>query len=205
MKPKNFTLAVLFLAIIGLGLWWFTQTPVTPAEKDTPQPLPGRANPPVKIAPNVIAPPTTLAVTQKQLSNNTITSAPIVSTDPQGDLKTAIPDIARLIRSGDQVTRYQTYSPPDKVDPKLIPQFIAMQQELETLANQNPQMRQDMQTRRDSDAQSFENLLNQTPTFNSIGNEATFSRTGETPSGNPGIKRVTFVLIDGKWYEKPTN
>lgn len=206
MKRKNFTLLVLAVTIACLVIWWFTRPPVAILEKTVAVPLPAKADAPKYVAPPTIAPPVVPPApkpgTAPVAATQTTASFSPESADPQTDLKTAIPDIARLLRSGDTLGFRQTYTPPDELA-QLGPQYIQKLQALQAQAAQDPDLQQELQKISEGAAEAWEAVEDQTPTFDAVGDEATYlymlPGVGDAPGAQ--VPRV-FVKIDGKWYLK---
>ena len=204
MRRKNFMVIVLVVAMVGLGLWWFTWPTAAVPEKMATTPMPAKAAAPAlskveapkSVAPPTIAPPASNPIASQRLP----VSVPDTSADPQANLKTAFADIARLIRAGDTATFRETYDPPGKLDPQQIQQMRVKQQQTAALAAQNPQLQQILQKMNEAIAQSFEAHEYQTPTYNDAGDEATYMYTVPGYQEQP-TPRV-FVKINGKWYLK---
>jgi RNA polymerase sigma factor (sigma-70 family) len=152
------------------------------------------ASPAVAAAP--IAPPAPNPVASQPLPN----SSPDTIADPQADLKTAIPDIVRLLRSGHQVAFLQTYFPPGTIDPQYIERLQKYQQQVQAIFAQHPEAlsaqvdQQVQQQGVEYAAEYYEAIEDQTPAFNDTGDEATYNR--------PTNGTMVFVKIDGKWYIK---
>jgi hypothetical protein len=220
MKPQNIVVAVVLIAAIAAGAWYFMQ-PATPAEKvadapkaaDTPAPAattpppapapkptppaPAAVPAPAPIAKPVMAPVAAPALTPAQSAPAADTGT-ADSSNAQADLSTAIPDVARLFRAGDFDTLAKTYMPPDKYA-SMTPQQKAQVAMMAQMA-QNPQAAPMFAAMADS----IESLKDQTPTYNDAKDEATYMLAppaGLAPAGTPP-QPVTFVKIDGKWYMK---
>ena len=116
-RKFNFVALLVWVVLIGIGFWLYMQqkrtTPETPA---------------IVLAPAKVAAPS--------LGKFAAPSAPAASsaavgninpTDPQSDLKTALPDLVSLIRAGDSLTRLRTYYPPEY----LTAEFIQNEQQVE--------------------------------------------------------------------------
>jgi len=204
MKLKTPTLIALAVAIVGLGLWWLSQPTTAAPEKMAAAPLPAKTMVPAKmVASPTIAPPVAPPAQQTDIALAAVAppieeSPPDPNADPQADLKTAIPDIVRLIRAGDQVGAYKTYCPPDELNPKDVQQMQDLIMQSMAATAQVPELQQLMQKNRDEFARAFEALEDQTPIYNDAGDEATykFAMPGE------GTEPMTFGKIDGKWYIK---
>jgi len=127
MKSKNFILAVFIVAIMGIGLWWFIRSVIAP-EKTAAAPMSANVSaskpavPPPQIAKSLVPPVQTKSAAAKA------TDAATEPPDPQADLKTALPDIARLLRNGDWLIWAQTYMRPDKLTPEVMQQFLDAKQ-----------------------------------------------------------------------------
>ncbi len=207
MKPQRFILIALAAVIVGASLWWFTRPAETP-EKTADVPALAKANTPKTAGPTTqIAQPLAPPVKIKSQTAKSA-DAPPNSSDPQADLKTAIPEIARLVRAGDWATFRETYTSPDKADPRDIQKMRDVQQQTEIDVSKDPKYGQFMQQQYEAMAESFEALENQTPIFSAAGNEATYQYATPAFSNGKMVQGVipeamTFVKINGKWYFGP--
>ncbi len=204
MKPKNFIRIVFLIAIVIVGVWWFMQQTTSTPEKTADATAPAKAKAPKTIAPPQIAKFLAPSVQSKsEIANapSKPTETPPDPADPQTDLKTVIPDIARLYRAGDMAELYRIYTEPAQFDPVHL-------QELQTSQNRTADkiVTPSIQSR-ETGAQAYERLETQTPTFNTSGDEATYMLPAPKLS-NEGIAvgetqiPLTFIKIDGKWYVK---
>jgi RNA polymerase sigma factor (sigma-70 family) len=176
-KIKTFVAAVVIALIMG-GLWWFIRPMVAAPGKTaqtTQTTTPTKADV-LKLAIPVaqVEPPKLPAVTPKTES--------VPLSDPnaksQAELNTVFADMARLYRAGDTAGFMQTYTEPDKLDPKQL--------EIEKETDKDLDLRQVtdesdrerillVQQLYDDKAKSYEELINQTPIFNAAGDEATYT------------------------------
>jgi hypothetical protein len=206
MKPQNIVIAVILIAAIAAGA-------CAPAEKvaDAPKadtPAPAATTPPapaVKPTPPTPTPaPAVAKPAMAPVSAPAPAPAPAADTgtastgNPQADLSTAIPDVARLMRAGDFAMLTKTYMPPDKYA-SMTPQ---QQQQMAMMAAmaQSPEAKPMF----DALADSFASLKDQTPTYNDAKDEATYMLAppaGMAPPNTPP-QPVTFVKINGQWYMK---
>ncbi len=108
----------------------------------------------------------------------------------QLELKPVFPDIGRLVRD-DLPEFYRNYTQPDKFDPKEY-QVLLHLQELDK-ENPNPAI----QAMKKQAAQAWEDMANQTPVVNEVGDEATYLLIEDGRSD-----RKTFIKIGGRWYLK---
>ena len=138
--------------------------------------------------------------------------------DPQADLKSVLQELARLELASDDFTALKKFTPPDSPNMEfvqaLIQQHEAMEQKME--AN-NPGFLKMAAAQAETHpggfrvmaANNWEELEDQTPTYNAAGDEATYVytsqpfqlRSGRTV-GEVAQRSVTFIKINGKWYEK---
>jgi hypothetical protein len=210
MKSKNFMGVILVVAIAGGGIWWFMQPPTATSGKivAAPAPTPAKADAPKPMAQAIgIAPPKASPLQAKPATTAVASGSGADASsnaDPQADLKTAIPDMARLVRVS-ELTWYETYTAPKDIDPDTIKNLEDVQ------ATTNPDTHVSVGKLNEAFAQSYEALETQTPTYNAAGDEATYdgyispsSRDMEsgTFSGNGPRGSLTFIKIDGKWYKK---
>jgi hypothetical protein len=204
MKPKKLGLILLTVAFVGIVGWFFMHAPPHSAVDTHPVSAVLPAAPPA--ASPIIAPSFTpsaplpgtpqLAVTPPVVA---LPSAPVA--DPQTDLKTAIADIARLWRAGQRAQMYQTYSPPGQIDPVILKALTQIEADSsgQPLTPQKQQMYEKY-------AQCYDDLEGLTPTYNALGDEATYPFTrlgfvGGVEQATQGT--ITFVKINGKWYIVP--
>ncbi len=211
MKPKNFILAVLLVVIVAIGVWWFMRSATTVTEKTADASALSKVGASNGVASPQIAKPLSSTVQAKtETANTSVTAADATpdAADPQADLKTALPDIARLLRSGDWLVVDQTYTPPYKLTPEVMQEFLdAKQIEQASLVGLAPDLQQTIlrgrQQIQEEAAQDIEDLESQTPTYNDAGDEATYLYTARVmgkPADHP--ERKTFIKINGKWYIK---
>jgi len=194
---------VLIVALLCEGIWWFMRPKIAAPEKTAEAPIPAKVSvtAPIKIeAPKPVAPSTP----KPDAAPVADTPPPDVDADPQADLKTAIPDIARLKRSGDFLTIYENYTPPDKLNPQTIQTDRIMAKRIADGAANDPRLKQITQRQNESVARAYEALESQAPTYNETGDEATYMYLAppELVSGSVPYP-MTFVKINGKWYIKP--
>jgi len=124
--------------------------------------------------------------------------------DLQSDLKTAIPELVRQIRTG--IGLYN-FSPPNYLarfgmGPAEIQQKQAeIQLERTDVAqSETLEVRQMLQQGTETTAENYETLERQTPIFNAKGDEATYKWVAADGSWQ---RPLTFIKINGKWYIKP--
>jgi hypothetical protein len=207
MKPKNFALVVLVVAIVGIGLWWFTRSTAVAPEKTATALMPAKTDAPKQVAPMIITPPIAspapipdvVPVSARPIVVLPIAAAPPdPSADPQTDLKTAIPDVARLYRAGDQVKIYLTYTRPDQIDSQIMQQIQTQQ------AQTNNFQDQPWDEISEDEAASFDEIEDQTPILNAAGDEATYMLRRTDAAVPPGTRMpMTMIKINGKWYFNP--
>jgi len=215
MKSQRYILAVLAVVLVGIGLWWFLRPPA-PQEKASAATLPAKAVASVsdKVEPpKPLAPPTIAAPALKPAAASVAaTSAPDANSDPQADLKTAIPDIVRILRANDLMALVQNYTPPDKLTPRLLQQAQKTADQLQAAQAMAASLPPDIQERINHPfeqmAKGYEVIIGQVPTMNAAGDEATYmvSMPGP-PDPNTGDSvstpvPQTFIKINGKWYMK---
>jgi hypothetical protein len=204
MKLKNFVMIA--IAVGCLGLWCSTRPAVAAAETT--------ADDPKQLVPSIIAPPIAPPV-PKSDSAPAATVKTVSGADPQTDLKTVIPDLVRLVRSGDTLAEMQTYTQPaiwTKMGPEYIQKYKEIIQPKLDAAARDPEMERRRRMVSEPVARSYEALEKQTPTFNAKGDEATYILTmpavtdlvnGTYTGTNTGPKvPLVFVKINGKWYFK---
>jgi len=210
MKPKNFILIILLVAIIGIGIWWFARPTMAVPEKIVETLKSAKADVQPVMSPTItlsivspVAPitpkPDGAPVAAKQLI---ATPPPDPNTASIAELKTAFADMGRLIRDGDMVQFYETYRLPGEFSPE-------DKQKEQEIQDRN-KIVQDPQNKiiQEEFAEAMEALAEQTPTFNDAGDEATYLYTAPTLPGQQvpdTLHPVTFVKNNGKWYIKPGN
>ncbi len=96
------------------------------------------------------------------------------------------------MRIGDWADFYQNYTPPDKLDPRFT------QGEIDNARTEAIQDYSSFQRHNEAEAESYEELENQSPTFNDAGDEATYIYK----DFNGGLHPRTLVKINGQWYWK---
>jgi hypothetical protein len=198
MKPKNLILIVILVAVAGFGIWLFMKPAIVVPAKTVDAPIPARTNAAQTVGQTtqVELPKAPAVPAEAETTNSTSPNA-----ESQAELKVVFADIARLYRAGDLVTFTKTYTPPDKLNPQTLQRIEALQQQ-----NQGNQQWVQMY---EPQAQAYEDLETQTPTFNAIGDEATYIYT-QQPITLPGggtlgqVKQfpTTFIKMNGKWYRK---
>jgi len=211
MKFRNFIRVVIAVALVGIGIWWFTRSTTVALEKTAGATMPVRENAPKPVAPPQIAKPLApVAQVKTEMASqpSVSTNATPDSADPQADLKTALPDIVRLQRTGDLVKLYQTYLQPNRLTPEFMQQLLdSLHRQQDSLAQADPDLQQRLlrirQQIQEEAAQDVEDLESQTPTYNDAGDEATYVYTprvlGEMSTEQEQKK---FIKINGKWYLK---
>jgi hypothetical protein len=181
--------AAILIALIGVGIWWFTQpaapVPVSMVKASTSGKFAAPLASPVE-APKL--PPT-------------IPKPADPSTDPQANLKTAIADIARFLRTGDAVGLLQTYATPEYLakNPTALQETQArLDANVQALSQFPNWMAADDNYLDDALAQAYDEIQNQTPIYNATGDEATYDFIA--PGDIEG--HMVFVRVSGKWYLK---
>jgi hypothetical protein len=201
MKSKNFTLIVLIAVIVGVVLWWFTLQPAATPGKSVEVPTPVKTDGP-KMAAQVAQVELPLAPAV-QPEAETAQAAPIaaapIAADPQADLKTALPDMARLLRHGGMLELEMAYFQPAvlaAMDPQMVQQMQMR------VANTPPEPVSPIYEAR---AKIYESLANQTPIFNATGDMATYTVvpamfTSDNVNENNLPTTIMMVKVNGKWY-----
>lgn len=196
MKPKNFIWIVLVIALVGFGFWWFMRPMAVAPEKTVVEPIPTKVDVSglSKVeAPKPVAPPVQSKPETANAPTKTVEATPAPA-DPQAELKTTFADIARLERAADFAAILQTYTPPDKLNLDTVQQT----REAQARVAHDPAALEAI-------AQAWESLVNEIPTYNAAGDEATYPMP---PVNLPGQSApllsapVTFIKINGKWYIK---
>jgi hypothetical protein len=214
MKLRKFHVLVLILValIIGGAIWLFSRRPggvtidtyteAAPAKADVPKAV-------VQAAPaNQVELPKAAAVGAKAGTD----AASVLPFDPHDDLKTAIPDIARLIRTGQGLFDYLT--------PEFLHKHSLDSARIQKLRDENAGLTLvegtdalDQMRMIENQAKSYEALEGQAPSFNASHDEATYQYImppippQDSPTAasdpTPGLPRpLTFIRINGKWYIK---
>jgi hypothetical protein len=202
MRPRIIlSLALLALfGVLGFGLW---------------QKWPSAQNTQVRFAPaglaKAAAPSSPAPAAAPVVPQGRATATPAAVKNPQADLSTAIRDIVRLVRAGDNASFMEAYFAPNYLDAAELKQIQANQD-----ANRsNPAYRQDPFEIQFQEllSQAYADLEQQKPELNSTGDEATYQwRRPATMEIAPGEQNVwvrettpsplTFIKINGKWYFK---
>ncbi len=206
MKLKKPILILLAVAIAGVVIWFFMRSPQHPATAPRPVSLtpPPVASP--QVAPPIIAPlltPPTPSLGAPQLTvTQPVAALPAVPIgDLQTDLKAVISDIARLWRAGKRAQMYQTYSAPGKMDPVILKALTQIEE-----ASAGQPLTPQKQLIYEKYAQCYDALEGLAPTYNAVGDEATypFTRLGFVGGVDQASQSsITFVKVNGKWYIKP--
>ncbi len=121
--------------------------------------------------------------------------------DPRAQLKTAIPDIVRLLEANDFATYLQEYMPPDKLAAMIKATNLTFDQ-IVTTAKTNPVF----QRQAHLEVAILKTLGGITPAVNAAGDEATYpinpaNFSSYTIPGDPRIPSgVNFVKITGQWH-----
>jgi len=203
MKAKAPLLALLVVVAI-ICAWWFLRPNVPAAEKtaaastatkaETPKLAASSTQVALPKAPPVPADPATVPADPSPDPNN-----------PQADLKTAIPYIVNMLRLGDIFTLKTNFTAPNTVTPQQHQERgEQLVRSMTYIASStDPKFRADMQKLDEAQIKEYESFENQTPTYNSTGNEATYTyKDDPVLDGDDFIHNVTFVKINGKWYMK---
>jgi len=225
MKPKNFALATLLIAIVALGIWWLMRPSAITAEKTAEAPKPvateAKIQPPkfppatpgsAEASTTSDAPKEDVSAELREMDTAVRLMPPVVqstayppptSSNPQADLKTALLDIAHLIRTGgDPEAFLEKYTSPDELGPEKIQQIRADIQRRVDMGAQGPFMQRLFQQTTEDMAREYESLENQIPTYNDTGDVATYTYTKNYQYSAPAQITRTFVKINGKWYYK---
>jgi len=210
MRPKSFALVVIILVVLaGIGIWLGLRmteispekTLAVPISVKSDAPMPGNVGVGKNIASPAMAAPIAPPVPNPVAALPVVAPSSDANADSRIELTAAFADIARLYRAGNLVGEYQTHTQPDKVDPKQIQNWQEMQQVNEDDAARSPDFKQFIQQMFDRDAEAYEALENETPTFNAAGDEATYDVPASTTVFAPD-NPIVFVKINGKWYRK---
>ncbi len=208
MKLKHFILVVMVVAIVGIGIWWLMQPTAAP-EKTAEAPKAAKTETPKAAALGKIAAPlaplvqttTTTVVTPVKAAEPEVASA-----DPQASWKTALPDIARMLRDNDVMALVRTYMPPDHLTPETLQGAQKMndtiQQEIagyRMATNEPPAMVELFTHPLDGEAAILERMAEETPTLNDAGDEATFAVPEDKAKE---MKPLTMIKVAGRWYLK---
>lgn len=194
----NRKLGIIALVILlAAGAVWLFQKPEVPAPApkvaEAPKPAPDKIEAP-KLAKAAIAAP----VAPPAVAKDAPATTPAKSAgDPQAELNTTLTDMVSLLQSGDMLTAFHRYMPPDfiaKMPPQQLQQIEqGMQQEMS-----QPEAQQGVQMM----VTVLQNMQTMTPAMNETGDKATYQIMD--PSGQ-STKPEPFTLkkIDGKWYVDP--
>jgi len=212
MKARNFIWVVLIIALVGIGFWWFKRPTATTPEKATEAPVAAKADAPKPDAPStqMAKPLSSVAQVKTETTNAPSPSADATpaAPDPRAELKTAMQDYARIIRSEGTMAAMIAFRNPDdlaNIDPLVIQRVLAAEARFRQTANG--------QQMDEAEAQKYDALENQTPSYNAAGDEATYMFTYdsdiETTSGtvlHAGTQfPMVFIKINGRWYLKGSN
>ncbi len=123
--------------------------------------------------------------------------------NPQAELKTAITDIARLMKAGEGAKMTKTYMPPPML--KQMPPSALSDLRLSMLQTDQKMGFQVRDTLKELlelfNARAFAAMADQTPTYNAAGDEATYTLIWPMEGGEK-TQPVIFVKINGLWYFK---
>ncbi len=199
MNTKTKATLAIAVVIVCVALWWFgrpTTDTLKKAALETTSVKKITASSVSQVETPKPSPATSKSETATSLSE---------PADPQADLKTAIADMARLLRTGDQAALMKAYDEPDKLNLEQVRQMQDLQDQVQQTTPWQVAPR--MQSLRETSAQSYEEMETQTPTFNATGDEATYQLILPTLVNGEyvlGDKRTpyTFIKINGKWYMK---
>jgi len=197
MKPKNFILIILLVIVVGLGIWWFMRPTTAIPEKTAEASTQGKSYAPKLVAPQAIAPPLPRPANESITGTQSNTKEP---TNPNAaareELNREFSNMAKLIRAGgasDKIEFLQTYYTPEV----LAKQFNLTMKQLQQEATMPPDPEGPLID--EEFAQSWDDLVSQTPTFNTIGDEATYTQIKRF-DGDSAPSELTMVKINGKWY-----
>lgn len=164
MKPKGLFLLAITFVILAVGIWWILRPTVSTPEKNVQAPMLAKA---VAQPVVVVEQPKLPAVTPKaETTGAADDTAASANDDPQTDLKSALPDFLRILKSGDIVAVMTTYMPPSQTA-HMPPGALATIQ----ANSQNPQWQQVMQDM----ITTVEFEQTETPTYSADGDTATYS------------------------------
>jgi hypothetical protein len=214
MKVRSFIWGAVFLTIFICVIGWLLWSPTSPQPEKQPvtakpAAIDSVAKPRLvaspKLAQPVLAPVVVPANTVESIKTQPAQSDPFGlspatgNEDPQANLITAFADMKRLIRAGEMVKFYQTYSWPGHFTEEDARNLQAIQDKLKVTPNPEEFKR------REAFARIIEDMESQTPVFNDAGDQATYTYTLLPPPGSdePGpTATATMIKIDGKWYIK---
>jgi hypothetical protein len=190
---RKLSIAAVVVVLVAGAVWLFWKpAPPPPAPKvaEAPKAVAPKVTAPT-VAPQVVAPTVAPAVPKATVAEATPAKP---AADPQAELNTALSDIISLIQSGDLVTAFERYAPPDELAKMSPDQKAQMEQEMSTQMSQ-PQAQQAMQMM----VTVLQSMQTQTPTLNAAGDRATYQLSDPTGQ-SPEIVPFSFQKIDGKWY-----
>lgn len=111
-------------------------------------------------------------------------------------MNTTLSDLVGLLQSGDFVTAFERYMPPEMLAQLPPEQKSMIEQQL--AAGPPPGAQQDIQMM----VIVLQGMQTQTPTFNEAGDRATYQISDPT-GRNTDTKPLSMRKIDGKWYVDP--
>ncbi len=204
-RKFNPVILLLLVVLIPVGFWFFAQSPsptpekYTPVKIASPAPVLDKAAIKARIS-ALVAPP---AARPKNDFTPILVTAPADAAtpdhaDPQSELKTAIPEIARLWREGKIADLRMTYDAPGRISPEMVQLLLYKQQEINDLIAAHPEVQQTYRDSMEAGAKPYEELEGQIPLYNDAGDEATYQMRQEDGSYAPAV----FVKINGKWYRQ---
>ncbi len=220
MNSRTIPLLII-VAIVSGAAGWFLHTPPAPenapantasstVKPDTTSSAPATAMA-VSSKAQVAAPAAAPAATHEAVSATSVASAAVSVSTPAAaapatpgttppELTNVINEMTALAQSGDLVSVYENYMPPQKMAALTPEQKTFIEDQIRQQV-QGPNGQSVLQTQQ----KMLQALSTVTPTMNEAGDHATFqvpTPAGIAPAGTnlPSTLPVNFVKIEGKWY-----
>ncbi len=187
MKPKNFVLAFLLVAMLAVCIWWLMKRAVASQEKNAQLPPPIKADAPMPVAKAAqVELPKLPPVAAK---SDPISGADaLADADPRTNPNTATAEAIRLIEINDMVGYVKAVFPP---------KYLAMLPRGDTVEL----LAQEMESPKYRDAMlknlaALKSIQDQPPILTDDDNTATF----ETHMDDPLRTEVVLKKVHGLWY-----
>ena len=187
MKPKNFVLVALLVALAAVCIWWLMKSPSASEDKaaQLPSPIKADAIAPVMRTAQVELPklPPVAAKSDSSLGSDTLSD-----TDPRAELNTAIAGAISLIENNDMADYLKETIPPTMLAKMLRGRSVEpLAQEMEKSKYRDAWLK---------NLTALKTTQSQNPILTDGGNTATF----ETHLDDPVRTEVVFKKVNGIWY-----
>lgn len=162
--------------------------------------------PKIEVTPAKVESPVAVAVKPEAVTDSTVFSSREQPPDPQADLKTLLPEMARQLRAVHD--QYDFYPPEALLKNGMTPERIARirEAEKELIAKNGDPVIVNMD---EAFAKAIEDMATRPPVMNAAGDEATYLYSPPTglemntgQAGSAPLENVTFIKINERWYLK---